>query len=391
MKAMILAAGKGTRVQPITHDIPKPMVPIVKKPVMESILQLLSQHGVDEVVINTSHLASSIENYFRDGSQFGMNIAYSFEGKIVDGVCKGEALGSAGGLKKIQNFSGFFDDTFIVLCGDALIDLDISAALEFHKNTRSMATIVLKDVARNEVSKYGVVQTDTNGRIVQFQEKPDTEMAISTTVNTGIYIFEPEILDYIPDNVDYDIGGDLFPRLVEESVPFYGVSMPFQWIDIGSIPDYWNANKLALNGQINNFKLPGKEIAPGIRVGVNVDIDLCAVDIKPPVYIASGSAIEDGATVHGPTVIGANCVVEAGATVEQCLVDDYTRVTRAACLKRKIVMNGRCIQPEGNFLSIEDTELNWVIDDVRKDIRYSEIQDYLYALSFKQVTPSQTL
>ena len=137
MKAMILAAGKGTRVRPITHTIPKPLIPILQKPVMEFLLELLRKHGFDEIMVNVSHLAEEIEGYFRDGQRFGVQIGYSFEGKIVDGDLVGEALGSAGGLRRIQDFNPFFDDTFIVLCGDALIDLDLTAAVKYHRDKLS--------------------------------------------------------------------------------------------------------------------------------------------------------------------------------------------------------------------------------------------------------------
>ncbi|MEO1744492.1 MAG: nucleotidyltransferase family protein, partial [Cyanobacteria bacterium J06629_9] len=143
MKAMILAAGKGTRVRPITYTIPKPMIPIMQKPVMEFLLELLRHHGFDQIMVNVSHLANEIEGYFRDGQRFGVDIAYSFEGHITpDGELKGQALGSAGGMRKIQDYSPFFDDTFVVLCGDALIDTDLSDAVRQHKEKGSIATIV---------------------------------------------------------------------------------------------------------------------------------------------------------------------------------------------------------------------------------------------------------
>ncbi len=303
MKAMILAAGKGTRVSPITDEIPKPMIPLVRKPVMESIVELLKRHNVEDIVINTSHLAPAIENYFRDGEQFGVNISHSFEGCLVDGEIQAEAVGSAGGMKKIQDFSGFFDETFIVLCGDALIDLDITKALEFHRSRNAMATIVLKDVPQEEVYKYGVVETDNTGKILQFQEKPAVDEAVSTTINTGIYIFEPEVLDYVPSDREYDIGSELFPALVAAGVPFYGVSLPFQWIDIGSIPDFWRANRAVLQGEVKKYKLPGKEIRPGVRVGINVRINLDEVEIEPPVYIGSGTSVGNGAKFMGQLLL----------------------------------------------------------------------------------------
>ncbi|NJN31965.1 MAG: nucleotidyltransferase family protein, partial [Synechococcales cyanobacterium RM1_1_8] len=267
MKAMILAAGKGTRVRPITYTIPKPMIPILEKPVMEFLLELLRQHGFDQVMCNVSHLANEIENYFRDGQRFGVEIAYSFEGRITNGELIGEAIGSAGGMRKIQDFQPFFDDTFIVLCGDALIDVDLSEAVRWHREKSSIATIIMKSVPREEVSSYGVVVTDEQGKIQTFQEKPSVDEALSTDINTGIYIFEPEIFDYIPSGREFDIGGDLFPLLVAENAPFYGVSMDFQWVDIGKVPDYWHAIRSVLRGEVKTVPIPGKEIAPGVHVG----------------------------------------------------------------------------------------------------------------------------
>ncbi|MEM1311095.1 MAG: nucleotidyltransferase family protein, partial [Cyanobacteria bacterium P01_H01_bin.153] len=239
MKAMILAAGKGTRVRPITYTIPKPMIPILQKPVMEFLLDLLKHHGFDQIMVNVSHLANEIEGYFRDGQRFDVEIAYSFEGRIEDGQLVGDALGSAGGMKKIQEFSPFFDDTFVVLCGDALIDLDLTEAVRQHRAKGAIATVVMKSVPIKQVPSYGVVVTDEDGRIKSFQEKPKVEEALSTDINTGIYIFEPEIFNYIPAGMEYDLGGDLFPKLVASGAPFYGIRMDFEWVDIGKVPDYW--------------------------------------------------------------------------------------------------------------------------------------------------------
>jgi mannose-1-phosphate guanylyltransferase len=186
MKAMILAAGKGTRVRPITHTTPKPMIPIMQKPVMEFLLELLRQHGFNQIMVNVSHLSEEIENYFRDGQRFGVQIAYSFEGRIEDGKLIGDALGSAGGLKRIQDFQPFFDDTFVVLCGDALIDLDLGEAVRRHKEKGAMASLITKRVLPDQVSSYGVVVSDPDGRVLSFQEKPSVEDAASDMINTGI-------------------------------------------------------------------------------------------------------------------------------------------------------------------------------------------------------------
>ncbi|MEY2858633.1 MAG: hypothetical protein RLZZ74_2946, partial [Cyanobacteriota bacterium] len=337
MKAMILAAGKGTRVRPITYTIPKPLIPILQKPVMEFLLELLRQHGFDQIMVNVSHLAHEIEGYFRDGQRFGVDIGYSFEGSIVDGKLVGEAVGSAGGLRKIQDFNAFFDDTFVVLCGDALIDLDLTAAVKQHRANGAIATVVTKKVPKEDVSSYGVVVTDENGRIKSFQEKPSVEEALSTDINTGIYIFEPEIFDYIPSKQEFDIGGELFPKLVEKEAPFYAVSMDFEWVDIGKVPDYWQAVRGVLTREIKNVNIPGTEVAPGIYTGLNVAVNWDKVDIKGPVYIGGMTKIEDGAKIVGPSMIGPNCYICSGATVDNSVIFEYSRLGEGIRLVDKLV------------------------------------------------------
>ena len=363
---MILAAGKGTRVRPITNSIPKPMIPIVRKPVMQSIIELLKSHGVQEIVINTSHLANSIESYFRDGEQLGVNISYSYEGYLKDGELHSNAVGSAGGMKKIQDFSGFFDETFVVLCGDAWIDLDIGRAYDFHKSKNSLATVILKQVPNKEVYKYGVAELNDKGQILQFQEKPDPKDAVSNLINTGIYIFEPEIFNYIPSGVEYDIGGDLFPDLASKKVPFYGHTMDFQWVDISSVPDVLAATKLALSGDIIGYKIPGKQICKNLWLGSNIRINLNEVEIKGPVYIGNGTHIADGATIIGPSLIGANCIVESDVVINESIIDDYTRISSPATIDNKMVFGNRCIDSSGRFLDIEEANITWLMDDSRR-------------------------
>ncbi|WP_445172293.1 sugar phosphate nucleotidyltransferase [Microcoleus sp.] len=374
MKAMILAAGKGTRVRPITQTIPKPMIPILQKPVMEFLVELLRQHGFDQIMVNVSHLADVIENYFRDGQKFGVQIAYSFEGRIEEGEMIGEALGSAGGMKRIQDFSPFFDDTFVVLCGDALIDLDLTAAVKWHREKGAIATIVMKSVPREEVPSYGVVVTDDSGKIQAFQEKPSVEEALSTDINTGIYIFEPEIFKYIPSGEEYDIGSQLFPALVAEGAPFYGISMDFEWVDIGKVPDYWRAIQSVLLGQVKNVSIPGIEVRPGIYAGLNVAVNWDKVDITGPVYIGGMTLIEDGAKIVGPTMIGPNCWLCSGATVENSVIFEYSRLGSDVRLVDKLVFGRYCVDKTGAAIDLQAAALDWLITDARQvlPIHYGE-------------------
>jgi len=375
MKAMILAAGKGTRVRPITYTIPKPLIPILQKPVMEFLLELLRQHGFNEVMVNVSHLAHEIESYFRDGQRFGVDIAYSFEGRIVDGELVGEALGSAGGIRRIQDFNKFFDDTFIVLCGDALIDLDLTAALKEHKQKGAIATVITKDVPRDKVSSYGVVVTDDNNRITAFQEKPSVEEALSTKINTGIYILEPEVIDYIPPDQVYDLGSDLFPKLVAKGAPFYAVPMDFQWVDIGKVPDYWHAVRGVLLGEIKNVDIPGHEVAPGVYTGLNVAVNWDKVDITGPVYIGGMTRIEDGATIVGPAMIGPNCWICSGATVKNSVIFEYSRLGPKVRLVDKLVFGRYCVDKTGTTIDVQAAALDWLITDSRQTPPKFELEE----------------
>ncbi|MEO0924810.1 MAG: NDP-sugar synthase [Cyanobacteria bacterium J06643_13] len=367
MKAMILAAGKGTRVRPITYTIPKPLIPILQKPVMEFLLELLRQHGFDQIMVNVSHLAHEIEGYFRDGQRFGVDIGYSFEGSIVDGELVGEAVGSAGGLRKIQDFNTFFDDTFVVLCGDALIDLDLTAAVKQHRANGAIATVITKKVPQEDVPSYGVVVTDEKGRIKSFQEKPSVEEALSQDINTGIYIFEPEIFDYIPPKQEFDIGGELFPKLVEKEAPFYAVSMDFEWVDIGKVPDYWHAVRGVLTREIKNVNIPGTEVAPGIYTGLNVAVNWDKVDIQGPVYIGGMTKIEDGAKIVGPAMIGPNCYICSGATVDNSVIFEYSRLGEGIRLVDKLVFGRYCVDKTGAAIDLQAAALDWLITDARNN------------------------
>ena len=366
MKAMILAAGKGTRVRPITHTIPKPMIPILQKPVMEFLLELLREHGFTEVMVNVSHLAEEIENYFRDGQRFGVEIAYSFEGRIEDGELIGDALGSAGGLKKIQNFQRFFDDTFVVLCGDALIDLDLSEAVRRHREKGALASLITKRVPREQVSSYGVVVTDDDGRVRSFQEKPDVADAASDMINTGIYIFQPEVLDYVPSGVPFDIGSDLFPKLVESGAPFYALPMEFEWVDIGKVPDYWQAIRSVLQGHVRQVQIPGKQVQPGIYTGLNVAANWDKINVQGPVYVGGMTRIEDGATIIGPAMIGPSCHICENATIDNSIIFDYSRIGPGVRLVEKLVFGRYCVDRNGDHFDLQEAALDWLITDARR-------------------------
>jgi mannose-1-phosphate guanylyltransferase len=347
---MILAAGKGTRVRPLTYDLPKPMIPLLGKPVMAYLIEHLAKYGVTEIMVNVSYLHEKIEDYFGEGDQFGVQIGYSFEGYTKDdGEVVPMPIGSAGGMKKIQEFGGFFDQTTIVLCGDALIDLDLKSALFEHKRKGALASVVTREVPWDKVSSYGVVVSDADGRITQFQEKPNEADAKSNFISTGIYIFEPEVIDLIPAGVPFDIGSELFPLLAERGLPFYAQRRPFNWLDIGTMSDYWEVLQNVLMGEVAHMDMPGTQVEDGVWVGLNTNIDWTGTTIEGPVYIGSGSKIEAGVHIVGPTWIGLGSHICEGAEVVRSVLFEYTRVLADVTLHEMIVFKDYSVDRKGEM------------------------------------------
>lgn len=362
MKAMILAAGKGTRVQPLTHQMPKPMIPVLGKPVMEYLVEQLARCGFDEIMVNISHLADQIEKYFGNGRRWGVEIGYSFEGHILNGESVAQPLGSAGGVRRIQDFAGFFDDTFLVVCGDAVIDLDLGSVLRKHWQSGAMASMVVSEVARERVSNYGVAVCDESGRITDYQEKPPVDEAKSSLVNTGIYVFEPEVINYIPKDTEYDIGSQLFPDIVAKGLPFHAISFPFNWIDIGQLSDYWEANQLLMRGSLKDIHMPGTEVLPGIWTGLNVNIDFDNIRAEGPIYIGSAAHVEAGCEIIGPTWIDHGCHLQSGAQICRSILFEYSRIAPRGKVTEALVFGRNCVDRQGKIVTLETDTLDWVGD-----------------------------
>ena len=270
--------------------------------------------------------------------------------------------------------------TFVVLCGDALVDVDSRACIEVSQREKRLS---LRSCSGKfpweQVTKYGVVEVRRERPgILRFQEKPAIEEAVSTVINTGIYLFEPRVFDFIPSGQEFDIGGQLFPALVAANEALYGVVEPFNWLDIGSIPDFWEGTRLLLENQLPGFTLPGEEVRPGIHTGINLRVPWDRVNVQGPVYIGSGTEIGAGATLIGPSVVGSGCVLQEGATVRECILGDYTRVSSAAVLERKIISGGKCIDPNGQYLDINEAQIGWIVDDARKQMQLTAAESELW-------------
>ncbi len=317
MKAIIMAGGEGTRLRPLTIHRPKPLVPVGGKPIMLHIIELLKKHGLNEAVATVHYLADEIEGYFGNGEEFGFSLKYSVEDV---------PLGTAGSVKKAaETFN--LNDTLLILSGDALTDIDLSKAIAFHKDRGALVTIVLSRVSNP--LEYGVVIVDERGAIKRFLEKPSWDEAFSDTVNTGIYIIEPEVLSYIGDRRFVDFSLDLFPQLLREKKPLYGFISEGYWCDIGSHTSYMEANFAVLYGKVN-LRMEGKEITEGIVVGENVDLG--EAELIPPVYIGWNTRIEGRVRITGPTVIGAENILQEGAKIERSIVWNKVFVGRGANL-----------------------------------------------------------
>jgi len=360
-KGMILAAGQGTRVRPLTRDLPKPMVPILGKPLMEYQIEHLARHGIKQIMVNVAYHHQKIERYFGDGHRWGVEIGYSFEGVLDHGEILPRPMGSAGGMRRIQDFSGFFDETTLVLCGDALIDLDIGSALHEHKTKGALASLVALEVSQAEVQAYGIVVAEPGGQIVSFQEKPSPAEAKSRLASTGIYIFEPAVLDLVPSGQVYDIGSQLFPQLVTNKLPFFAQNRFFNWIDIGRVSDYWSVLQRVLRGAVAEVDMPGQEVKPGVWVGLNTSVAWNQVSIEGPVYIGSSVRIEPGVSIVGPAWIGHGSHLRTGAKVVRSVLFEYTRIAADMRFYEMIVSPDYCVDRLGETLyrGDETAQLRW--------------------------------
>jgi mannose-1-phosphate guanylyltransferase/phosphomannomutase len=305
MKAVLMAGGEGSRLRPLTIVRPKPMVPIVNKPVMEHVLLLLKRHGITDVIVTVQYLASVIEDYFGDGSSLGMNITYSVEEV---------PLGTAGSVKAVQDQ---LDETFLVISADALTDFDLASIIEFHRERRATATLTLYHVPNP--LEYGVVIIDGEGRIRQFLEKPSWGEVFSDTVNTGIYVLEPRIFDYYEGGRPVDFSQNVFPALLQQKDRLYGYVASGYWCDVGNIQEYMRANADVLLGKVNVGPL-GRELGNGIWCETD-EIEIAPdAQIYGPVWLGDACKIKSGAIVRGPSVIRDFTIVDTRAQVDRSII-----------------------------------------------------------------------
>lgn len=304
MKAVVMAGGSGSRLRPITIERPKPMITIVNKPVLGHILDLLKRNGITDVVITVQYMASIIQDYFGDGSNLGMNITYFAEEN---------PLGTAGGVKNVQSV---LDDTFLVISGDAITDFDLQKIIAFHREKQAKATLTLYRVPNP--LEYGVIITDGDGYITQFLEKPSWGEVISDTVNTGLYVVEPDVLDMIPPGSAYDFSKQLFPNMLKRNLPLAGYVADGYWCDIGNIETLRQASSDVLEGKVKGIKL-GRDVGDGIWAEGEYEISPSATVIGP-VFLGDSVKIMDDVIIRGPSVIRDYTIVEERTEIDRSIV-----------------------------------------------------------------------
>jgi len=328
VKAVVMAGGEGSRLRPLTSRRPKPLAPVVNKPVMEHIVDLLRRHGITEIVATLHYLADEIESYFGSGTGFGVSMRY---------VVEDTPLGTAGAVKLAEDILG--DEPFLVISGDALTDLDLTALIEHHARSEATATITLQRVANP--LEFGVVITDENGRITRFLEKPSWGEIFSDTINTGIYVLDPVVLSYMERGKSYDFSRDIFPRLLHEGRAVTGFVTTDYWTDIGNLQQYQQANYDALGGKVN-LEIPGVEAKPGIWMAEGCRIDPGA-QLIAPLSLGRNVVVEAGAVVGGETVLGNATIVAKNASVQRtiswadCYFGESSRLEGCTIADRNIV------------------------------------------------------
>lgn len=347
-----MAGGEGTRLRPLTSNQPKPMVNIFNKPVMEHIIELLKNHKINDIIVTLQFLPQLIKNYYGDGSDLGVNLSYAIED---------EPLGTAGSVKNAEDY---IKESFIVISGDAITDFNLEKAVNFHKKKKAFATLILNRV-QNPL-EFGVVIIDDKGKIKRFLEKPNWGQVFSDTVNTGIYILEPEVLSHIPKGANMDFSKDLFPKLLAEGYPLYGYIADGYWCDIGSIEQYSEVHNDFFNNKVK-INISGIKMMNNIWVGNDTVIEP-DVDFQGPAFIGQHCKIESGAKIGPGTVIGNNVVVKSnvkmykvivqdnayigtGSDLNQCLIGKNCDIKQGSRIMQGVVIGDDCLVGENALIN----------------------------------------
>src|SRR5919198_2379706 len=368
MKAVIMAGGEGTRLRPLTANQPKPMLPLGNRPIMAHIVRHVRDHGVKDIVVTVQFLATQVRNYFGDGSDMGVDLTYATETT---------PLGTAGSVK---NAAEQLDETFLVLSGDALTDVNLDEVVSFHRQSGAMVTVALKRM--DNPLEFGIVITRDDGRIERCHEKPHWGQVFSDTINTGIYVIEPEVFTHIPDGPS-DFAGDIFPGLLARGVPLYGFVVDGYWEDVGNLEAYQQAHQDLLDGRVK-VEIPGFEVRPGLWLGEGAEVDPDTM-LDGPVLIGDFAKVEGGAQLREYTVIGSGVVVKSGAVLHRAIVHDNAYIGQGASLRGCVVGRSADVKRGGR---VED---GVVVGDNANIGHDAILQPNVKIYPFKTVEPGATV
>jgi len=329
LKAVILVGGPGTRLQPLTYDLPKPMMPVLNRPFMEHTIAYLKRADVRDIILTLNYLPEVIQSHFGDGQGFGVHLAYCVEK---------DPLGTAGAVKNAEKY---LDSTFLVLNGDVFTDLDIKDMLASHRGEKARVTISLQWV--DNPSAFGVVETDDSGRVRRFVEKPPPGQATTNWINAGTYILEPEVLKYIPVNSHYMFERGLFPLLLGRGEKVFGYPFSGYWLDMGTPAKYLSLNRDLLLARTKS-PIIGHPNKNGIYLGQDVTIHPTA-EVVAPVMIGPGGQIGRGVHIKGPVVIGPGSCIEDSATIEDAVLWDHVHVGTNTIIRQCIIGGNTIIEP----------------------------------------------
>lgn len=346
MKAVVMAGGFGTRIQPLTSSVPKPMIPVMNKPMMGYIIESLKNAGIVDIVVLLYFKPEVIKSYFGDGSEIGVNITY---------VLPDDDYGTAGAVKQAQQH---LDERFIIVSGDLITDFKIQEILGFHEVKDSKATITLTSVP--DPLQFGVVITDKESKILRFLEKPGWGDVFSDTINTGIYVFEPEILNFIPENTNFDFSKDLFPKLMASGIDIFGYNAKGYWRDVGNPDSYREALQDIIAGQVA-LPLSGTlvETETGkCYIGEGSKAD--GVKFEGTVVLGRNTVVEKGSSLTN-TCIGDDCFIGADSKIETSIIWDKVRVGSKSAFKNTVICNeviiGKHVLGQQGFIIAENTEV----------------------------------
>ncbi len=337
MKAIILVGGQGTRLYPLTVNTPKAMVPVLNKPFLEHVISHLISHKIRDIILAQGHLSQPITDYFGDGSRFGANLIYNTEDK---------PLGTGGAVKNAESWLG---DTFLVFNGDIFTDLDISSMIAFHEDKKAELTISTTPV--DDPTSYGLIETDADGRITHFLEKPDRQQITGNMINAGTYVMSSSVLKIVPEETKTSFERQVFLRLLEEGRPFYAYSSDAYWIDIGRPESYFELHRDLLLGKSRRYLLKTSEevvIGNGCRIAP-------AATINGPVIIGDDCSIGDKVSIKGPSVIGNGCQIADGSVIEESIIWHNVNICRGCHIKKTVIAN-HCYL--GSGIAIDDSLLS---------------------------------